>query len=103
MNWRDVLLKPRAEAPRSPASVPTAPSATHDVPIRDPVADLQPGARIAWRSPLFGTLQGVVSLPPERGKVCVSVHPITGDPAFIPVDWIVGLEPERDTSSEGGL
>jgi hypothetical protein len=44
---------------------------------------------VTWRSPLFsGELKGRVLMPPSEGKVLVD-HPITEQPVYIPMAWLI--------------
>lgn len=52
------------------------------------LADLIPGAKVFWESPLFGQCTGEIALPPENGWLVVRSHSVTGNLALVNVDWV---------------
>ncbi len=50
-------------------------------------SDLEPGTLVEWDSPLFGPSSGEVALSPEGGWVVVRTHSVTGNLAFVKLDW----------------
>jgi hypothetical protein len=56
------------------------------------LADLIPGAKIVWESPLFGQCTGEIALPPENGWLVVRSHSVTGNLALVNVDWVGKLK-----------
>ncbi|MCA9423089.1 MAG: hypothetical protein KC592_18870 [Nitrospira sp.] len=52
------------------------------------LADLIPGAKIFWNSPLFGQCTGEIALPPENGWLVVHSHSVTGNLALVNLDWV---------------
>ncbi len=52
------------------------------------LADLIPGAKIVWESPLFGQCTGEIALSPENGWLVVRSHSVTGNLALVNVDWV---------------
>lgn len=58
---------------------------------------LSPGQMVEWNSSLFGGLSGVVQKVLEDRFIIV-VHPLTGEPASIPIDWVVQI---RDGGGKG--
>ena len=52
------------------------------------LADLIPGAKIVWESPIVGSCTGEIALPPENGWLVVRNHSVTGNLALVNVEWI---------------
>lgn len=49
---------------------------------------LAPGQLVEWDSPLFGKLKGQVMAAPGNGSVVVVDHPVMGEDAILPKEWI---------------